>query len=586
MCGIITIHGIDSKKFDQQMIKSMLNALSKRGPDDQDFVRIGNTVLGQTRLSIIDPKNGHQPMRDNANPYTIVFNGEIYDYKKLYDDLKAKGHIFSTNSDTEVILKAYAEYGHDCLHYLQGMFAFAIWDEKNEELFIARDRFGKKPFFYTWKGESFVAASEIKAFFASEIIKGHIDPQAIDDFLRLLYIPPNKSVYSNIEVLPPAHAGIVKNGKLTIWKYWKLEKKESTISYGDAKTEIKNLLDKSVKKRMIADVEIGSLLSGGIDSTLVTAYAQKYSRTPIKTFSIKYGNLINELPYAIQASKTIGTDHHYLNTSSNDLNELRNVIAYFDEPHADSSNFPQHLISKFASSMVKVALSGDGADELFMGYGWYQKYWHTPIYKCSKIFGNPFTTYKKTTEIFSESERQALQKNLIKIPDIFESTLLQGKGNYYDKINICDLLIYLPGQLLTKIDRTSMMNSLEMRTPFLDTALVEFVYNLPLEYKLKKDKSKTILKEILSEIMPVEFVNRKKQGFGAPLMSWIREKSIESELNKLVKEKNHPMYAYLNYNIVVDIIHNRQNLDKSSIQKIWSLLCLGIWFEINAKYHE
>ena len=516
MCGIIAITGKDSYKVTDAIVGNMLKTLSRRGPDDHDFNRIKdqtgtiNAVLGQTRLSIVDLANGHQPMKDNAHHFTIVFNGEIYGYKDLKKELESRGHIFSTNSDTEVILKAYSEYGRDCLNHLDGMFAFALWDGQRNELFIARDRFGKKPLYYTFLDEMFVAASEIKAIFASGLVKGKIDPQALDDFLRLLYIPPNKSVYSNIKVLLPAHAAIVKDSQIETWRYWNLEKSEIAISHDEAKTEIKRLFESSCQKRMVADVEIGSLLSGGVDSTLVTAYAQKYTNKPIKTFSVQYGDLINELPYAKQASKQIGTDHYSLNASSSDLKELKDVIAYFDEPHADSSDFPQHLVSKLASSEVKVALSGHGADELFMGYGWYQKYWHTPRYKLDRIFGNPYSVFKKITQVFSKNERHSLLKDKVSGQDSFEKQTLVNAHDNIDKINRHDLLIYLPGQLLSKVDRTSMMHSLEMRAPFLDTALVEFVYNLPKEFKLNKNENKIILKEILSEIMPREFVYRRK----------------------------------------------------------------------------
>ncbi|MCX6719145.1 MAG: asparagine synthase (glutamine-hydrolyzing) [Candidatus Taylorbacteria bacterium] len=595
MCGIIAITGKDSNKISDGAIKSMLAALSRRGPDDHDFVRLNsetsssNCVLGQTRLSIVDLSGGHQPMKDNRNPYTIVFNGEIYGYKDLRKELESRGHKFSTNSDTEVVLKAYSEFGRECLKHLDGMFAFALWDERKNELFIARDRFGKKPFYYTFQDGMFTAASEIKALFASGLIKGKIDPQAIDDFLRLLYIPPNKSVYSNIKVLLPAHAAIIKKGKIETWRYWNLEKTEIKTTYAEAKAEIKRLFEKSCEKRMIADVEIGSLLSGGVDSTLVTAYAAKYSDKPIKTFSVKYGDLINELLFAKQASEKIGTDHYSLNADATDLTELKNVVAYFDEPHADSSDFPQHLVSKLAASKVKVALSGDGADELFMGYGWYQKYWHTPRYKLDRIFGNPFSTYKKVTEVFSRSERRRLLKTGQPVsigPDEFENEILTGYSDDFDKINRCDLLIYLPGQLLTKVDRTSMMHSLEMRTPFLDTALAEFVYNLPTELKLIRNENKSILKEILGEIMPAEFVNRRKQGFGAPIKEWLQEETITNELDRLIRTENHPMYRYLNREQVKKIIEAKSDLNKSSVQKIWSLLCLGIWFELNQKNFE
>ncbi len=584
MCGIIAITGNNAGTIENGRIDAMLSTLSKRGPDDKGFVREDRAIIGQTRLSIVDIGGGHQPMKDTKNPYTIVFNGEMYGYKDLRGRLELLGHSFSTQSDTEVILKAYAEYGDACLDQLDGMFVFALWDDIKKELFIARDRFGKKPFYYTFIDKTFFGASEIKALFATGKIKGKIDPGALEDYLRLSYIPPNKSIYSNIHVLPPAHVATIKDGNIRMRKYWDLEKKEVSISFVEAKKTIKKLFDLAVQKRMVADVEIGSLLSGGIDSTLVTLYAQKYASHPIKTFAVGYDKGVNELPFALEASKKIGTDHFTLTAQASDIEELRNVIEYFDEPHADSSNFPQHLISKLASTKVKVALSGDGADELFMGYGWYQKYWNTPLYK--KIFENPFSSYRKMVEVFDRKERAVLIKKRTLIEDEFESLATSGAVDSFDKINRYDLKIYLPGQLLTKIDRTSMMHSLEVRSPFLDTALVEFVYNLPWKFKINKTENKIILKDILSEIMPKDFVYRRKQGFGAPIVDWLKEKVLQDEIHKILTDNAHPMYKYLDRETVRKIIEKKDRYTKSSIRKIWSILCLGIWFELHYKDHE
>ncbi len=580
MCGILAITGKKTNDIKDAMISDMLVSLAKRGPDDKGFLRIGNTVVGQTRLSIVDLATGHQPMRDNKHPYTVVFNGEIYGYKDVRRKLETQGHIFSTTSDTEVILKAYAEYGQKCVDHLDGMFVFTIWDESKQELFIARDRFGKKPFYYTWKDDVFFGASEIKALFATGLIKGKIDPEAVDNYLQLMYIPPYKTIYSNINTLPPAHAGIVRDGKCTTWRYWQLKDKPIQITYDDAKTEIKRLFDDAVQKRMVADVEIGSLLSGGVDSTLVTAYAQKYTKRPIKTFSISYDKYIDELPYAKQASEKIGTDHYSLNASSDLTHELEKIIDYMDEPHADSSDFPQHLISEFAASKVKVALSGDGADELFMGYGWYWKYWHTRKITRLKnmIFSNQFKEHLRHVEVFSKKDRLNLWKNPIR-------PCAEMDEKKFKSINLFDLSIYLPGQLLTKIDRTSMMHSLEVRSPFLDYRLAEFVYNLPEKYKMDKKNGKIILKDILAEIMPKEFVYRRKQGFGAPITEWLKEEKIKKYIHDKLGD-NATIYSVFKEEEVKEIIKKFYNGKDNLCYKIWSLLCLELWFEKHKKYHE
>lgn len=583
MCGIIAIAGKKVSGIENSVIEEMLSCLSKRGPDEKAYVKLDNVILGQTRLSIVDIGGGKQPMKDSEHPLTLVFNGEIYDYKETRRKLEKHGHIFKTQSDTEVILKAYAQYGRKCVDHLDGMFAFALWDEAQQELFIARDRFGKKPFYYTFIDNTFFGASEIKSIFKTGLAKGNIDPQAINDYLRLLYIPPWKTIYSNIHTLPPASAGIVKNGNIETWKYWQLDKKTLTISYDDAKKEIKKLFNDAVRKRMIADVEIGSLLSGGVDSTIVTAYAAQYSNQPIKTFAVGFGIHKNELPYALEASKKIQTDHHTLVTEKVDINELKKVIAYFDEPHADSSNFPQHLVSKLASSKVKVALSGDGADELLMGYGWYQKHWHTPFLK--RLLSNPFSSYKKVTEVFSKSERKLLLKKKVHELDEVEKSILDKKRNPFDKINTYDLSVYLPGQLLTKVDRTSMMHSLEIRSPFLDTKLAEFVYNLPIEYKISKTENKIILKDILAETFPKEFVYRRKQGFGAPMHDWLQDPDLQEEIVKITKDDKHPIYTHLNKEVLKKILEKKE-YDKYSIQKVWSIICLAFWFELHQQDYE
>ena len=321
MCGIIAITGDRTSEITDITIDNMLSSLSRRGPNDRGSLRINNTILGMTRLSIVDLSTGDQPMTDNKYPHTIVFNGEIYGYKDIRKKLETSGHIFKTNSDTEVILKAYAQYGQKCVDHLDGMFAFTIWDEDKKELFIARDRFGKKPFYYSWIKNTFFGASEIKTLFASGLMKGKISRQALDNYLEHMYIPPWKTIYSNIHTLQPAHAGIIRNGKIHTWKYWQINKHHIDIPYDDAKIEIKRLFNNAVQKRMIADVEIGSLLSGGVDSTLVTSCAQKHSAKPIKTFSFGYGKYKNELPFALEASQKIGTEHYTLVTDGNNIEE-------------------------------------------------------------------------------------------------------------------------------------------------------------------------------------------------------------------------------------------------------------------------
>lgn len=583
MCGIIGIIGKNIQKTDTSKISLMLDSLSKRGPDDKGTLIFPNCILGQTRLSIIDLETGHQPMKDTKTDNTITFNGEIYNYKELRESLIKKGYTFSTNSDTEVILKAYAEYGNDCVKHLDGMFAFVIWNEKTQELFMARDRFGQKPLYYAFDAHNnFIFASEIKALFKADI-KGEIDYEAIDNYLALMYIPPWKSVYKNIHTLPPAHCASLIDNNLTKKRYWSIPNEPiKNVSYEEAKKHTKMLLEKAVEKRMIADVEIGALLSGGVDSTLVSAYAgQSSQQSPLKTFSIGYEGYINEFPYAKEASDKIGTEHYTLQAKSELIGELEKVIAYMNEPHADSSNFPQHIISELASSKVKVALSGDGADELFMGYGWHSKYFNVRkiIQLKNFLFSNQFKEHLKHISVFRKNERRKLWKNSNVINDDIEGEAVKNiKKNDIKKINLFDLTTYLPGQLLTKIDRASMMHSLEIRSPFLDHKLAEYVYNLPLEYKMNKKIGKIILKDILSEIMPKEFVYRRKQGFGAPVGEWLKTDKMKRFVFEILGDTA-SIYDFLKKEEIIKLIDRFYRYNDDSVHyQIWTLLCLELWF--------
>lgn len=584
MCGILAVTGPKISGVSDEAINGALRTLAHRGPDGAHAVRLPSSILGQTRLSIIDLATGDQPMHDNENGNVITFNGEIYNYKELRAELEQKGHIFTTNSDTEVILKTYAEYEDACPEHLDGMFTFVLWDATQERIFFARDRFGKKPLYYAEQDGTFYFASEIKALKALGIT-GVLDPVAIDSYLGLMYVPPWRSIYSNIHPILPGHCGSIEDGKLTTRSYWSLPEEPIRITYEEAKEETRRLLKESVRKRMLAaDVEVGSFLSGGVDSTLVTAYAAEHVSSPIKTFSVGYGTYINELPYAKEASERIGTDHYVLQANGSLIDEFEKVIAYFDEPHADSSDFPQHLVSELAGSKVKVALSGDGADELFLGYGWYWKYWNTTkIERLKNTFlSNPFQEYLKSVTFIDAPTRARLWKERPTTTDTPDTLIGSMSGNGMHKINRYDLTTYLPGQLLTKVDRAGMMHSLEVRCPFLDRDLAAFVYNLPEEYKSDKRQGKIILKDILTEIMPKDFVYRRKQGFGAPVLQWLWEPAFEAYLRTELENPNSGLYTFLKYEAVGDLIERFYTTkDDQPYYQLWILLTLSVWLRLH-----
>lgn len=555
----------------------MLETLRQRGPDDEGLARFPRCLLGHTRLSIIDLSSGHQPMKDDQQDVVIVFNGEIYNYLQLKKELETRGHRFHTTSDTEVILKAYETFGEDCVTHLDGMFAFAIWDCGRESLFLARDRFGKKPLYYAFdKQGNLLFASEIKTLFSSGRIRGELDYGAMDNYLALRYVLPDRTIYRNVFTLLPGECATFRDGRLSKRVYWRLERRPLKITYDEAKEEVRRLFTEAVRKRLVGDVEVGSFLSGGIDSTLVTAYAQQLSSHPLKTFALRYGDHINELPYAEAASRRIGTDHQTLLAGEDDMESLERSLAYYDEPHAESSDFPQSLLSECASRKVKVALSGDGADEVFMGY---PRYWNFNRLPPHARPPDPFVSFIREITIFWPEERRKLWgANGSCVTQFLDPGMLRRESNPIARINSFDLTTHLQGQYIIKIDRMSMMHSLEVRSPLLDYQLAEFAFGLPMEYKRDGNNGgKRMLKELLAEIMPAGFVSRKKQGFGAPLLRWLKSERMAKYVRATISEKAclHEFLEKQEVNRVISRFY--VNGDHTYNRKVWSLLCLELW---------
>jgi len=576
MCGIIAISGVnlDIKKYDTD---SMLKAIRQRGPDSTGVMRFPHCFLGHQRLSIIDIGKGAQPMQ--SKNLSITFNGEIYNYRNLKSELSKEGFVFETNSDTEVILKAYQKWGYDCVKKLDGMFAFAIWDNDKEELFFARDRIGKKPLFYCFdeQKKEILISSEIKSLVASKVFIPKIDYSSIDNYLRVMYIPPWKTVYKNIHQLSPAHYALYKNGVMTITRYWQLVYKPAHIPYEDAKNEVHRLLINAVNKRLISsDTEVGSFLSGGVDSSLVTIIASKLPSWTLKTFAVSYSGH-DELPFAKQVSEKINSELFSIEINQANMSELETVVEYFDEPHADTSDFPQHLISKLASEKLKVVLSGDGADEIFLGYKWHNKGTHEDL----------FDQRINAICVFDDESRKELwgtdkySNNDIVLPEVFV-----GLDNDVKKVEIFDLTSHLPGQILTKVDRASMMHSLEVRCPFLDIELIEYVFNLPYEYKVTTSSQKHILREILSLYMPRDFSFRKKQGFGSPIWEWMNNENVKKYIyNKLGQTA--VIRQFLNGDVIdkyVSHLYTESPKHERAYQRVWVLLCLELWAKNNQQY--
>lgn len=580
MCGIIGVIGL--KEPTERLLAASIDSLAHRGPEDQGTLLFPRAALGHTRLSFIDlSPSGHQPMRDTAQDIAITFNGEIYNYKVLRAALEKKGHVFSTHSDTEVILKSYIEYGEKCPDYLEGQFAFAIWDNKAESLFLARDRFGEKPLYVARVGNTLIFGSEIKALLATGLVKPDIDPVSIDNYLTLLYVPPWRSMYKNITPLKPAHRAVWNNNIYTEERYWQLTKEESKDSFEDAAQKVRTILTSAVRASMVADVEVGAFLSGGTDSSLVVRLAQQESSRPLKTFSAGFEGFIDELPYAQEIATLAGTDHHAAHMKDDLVATFLAVSKYFDEPFGDSSNVPTSLIATLARKQVKVALSGDGGDELFYGYGHYTRHNHLPKVQTLLNFVSGLDPYhyytKNLLQQFSVRERMRLLKDpsaLERDPTIHVD--LAQAETPLEKINLIDFYLSLPGDMLTKVDRASMMHSLEVRSPFLNHHLAHYAYNLPAHYKTDGRRGKIILEKAFGDLLPPGFFTRKKQGFGAPVKNWLMKPEFRELIDEWFTQDAH-IGAYLNIEVVTNYIQRFYGGDTSLQYKVWSLLALEAW---------
>lgn len=577
MCGIIGIAGKNAQAHTDALVRAV-PTLSKRGPDSQAHVVLDGAVLGHTRLSIIDLATGAQPMQDEQS--TITFNGEIFNYQELRRELEKKGHHFSTSSDTEVILKAYKEYGDRCPEYLDGQFAFAIWDSKRKRLFMARDRFGEKPFFYSQQNDLLVFGSEIKALSATGLVSSELDRTSLDNYLALYFIPPWRSIYRDITPLLPAHRAVFENGTLTTERYWSFKHASvGALSYEDAALQVRDMLSASVKSRMIADVEVGVFLSGGIDSSIVTALARSHTSTSLKSFSAGFDEFRNELPYAREVAAHVGTDHYERNIPVS-LEDITAVTRYYDEPLGDSSNVPTALISQLAREKVTVALSGDGGDELFFGYGHYRAHWQLPAHKklLAQVLGyTPDRLFKRShLTMFSVGERQRLWKDAGAIErDPASHVDLSEAETPLQRLNLLDFYLKLPGDMLTKVDRSSMMHSLEVRSPFLNHELAQFAFNLPDDYKTSHTHGKIILEKAFSDLLPSTVFSRKKQGFGAPVKDWLKAEPIRTAFMDMLKD---PRCAeYLDVDALRTYSEDFYRGNTALGYKLWMLFALELW---------
>jgi asparagine synthase (glutamine-hydrolysing) len=562
MCGICGKLSFDrAASVSPALIKSMSDAMVHRGPDDEGGYVRGPVGLGFRRLSIIDLGGGHQPLSNEDGSVWIVFNGEIYNYQELRRFLVAKGHIFQTQSDTEVIVHLYEELGETCVERLRGMFAFAIWDDRNQSLFLARDRVGIKPLYYRHSRDSFVFASEIKAILADPDFDAEVSPPMIDRFLTFYYTPGDQTLFGNIYKLLPGHTMSVRAGVARIRQYWDLDFTPSCLSLRDAEAQLLSLLEESVRLHMISDVPVGFLLSGGVDSTAMLGFAAGKTDRPISSYTIGFSDpgVTDERPYARIAARLYNSEHHEMTIAATDFADfLPKYVWHMEEPVCEPPAVALFYVSKLAKAFVKVLISGEGGDEAFAGYSnyrsllWLDQIKQLPSILSRSVFAgmslldaSRFAKYRALSgwslqdsyysrtstplNFFNRSYLELYSSDFARSVDKQAST--QPVSQYLRNANANDSLAkmlytdtktWLPDDLLIKADKMTMANSVELRVPFLDHKVLEFAASLPSNFKVHGWTTKYIVKKTLNGRVPKKIVNRKKTGFPVPYEKWLR----------------------------------------------------------------
>jgi asparagine synthase (glutamine-hydrolysing) len=624
MCGIAGLAYLDgSRDVDKNTIIGMARLLAHRGPDEEGFYVKKNVGLGFRRLSIIDLKTGHQPLSNEDGSVWIVFNGEIYNFIELRKNLEAQGHQFKTNTDTEVIVHLFEQKGGDCVRYLRGMFAFAIYDDRGKKLFCARDRFGIKPFYYHLDSDKFQFGSELKVVPRSDRNRKEINLSALDDYFAYGHILGEKTIYKDTKKLRPGHVlelDLVKK-EHKIWRYWDIQF-EPDYSKNEKEwcEEIDSALTESVEEHLVSDVPLGAFLSGGIDSSSVVALMSRAAREPVKTFSIGFKEQsFNELAFAKEIAKLYKTEHHERLVEPESVDLLPKLVEAFDEPFADSSAIPTYYVSQFAREYVKVVLSGDGGDELFAGYNWYTNakilfkssilphlingvLWRS-LYQVipSAAFGKGISYHLSKEKnllgahftVFTQPERQNLYKpdfwrEIKETPaELYKEEILRrsASSDFLSQLQSLDMRTYLVDDILTKVDRASMQNSLEVRVPILDHKFAELIFKIPSGLKLKGYQKKYIFKKAMSQYLPQRVICHKKQGFALPLSLWFK-KELRSYIYDRLTSNGARVSEYLNPGYVRTVMNNHLKGMRDLNEKIWTILFLDAWLEKTAKHDK
>jgi asparagine synthase (glutamine-hydrolysing) len=630
MCGITGIFAFNEiGRINMIHLSNATNSLSRRGPDNRGTFISHFVGLGHNRLSIIDlTSEGNQPMKDSTGRYTIVYNGEIYNYKALSKELEGTGVNFNSATDTEVLLNLFIHYKEKCLEKLNGFFAFAIYDSEEDTIFLARDRYGIKPLIYYQDEDKFIFASEMKSILQYAIDK-NIDLTSLYAYLQLNYIPAPETIFQNVKKLMPGHFMKIKKGNVEIEEWYKIPYDPSglnpeSLSYEQQKEKLSSLMDEAVRMRLVADVPVGTFLSGGIDSSVITAIATRHTQK-LNTFSIGYKDepFFDETRYAMLVAKKYNTAHTVFPLSNDDLYEhLFDILDYLDEPFADSSAIPVYILSKHTKKVASVALSGDGADELFSGYNkhaatyravkgglavniakWLLPVWRQMPKSRNNKLSNVFRQLEKFGEgckmenaerywrwailtsddqakrIFSTSTKEMLDQQEF---EARKKHILRHikKDSSINDILYTDMELVLPNDMLTKVDLMSMANGLEVRVPFLDKEIVKFAFELPEESKINAEIKKRIVQDTFRDLLPPELYRRPKHGFEVPLLKWFRRELKPLITDDLLSEDLINRQGIFNYDEILKLKIKLFSPNPGDIHaRIWGLIVFQWWWK-------
>ncbi len=623
MCGIVGFVNSNSRAANRELLERMNACIVHRGPDEDGFFVHENVALAMRRLAIIDLAGGQQPIFNRDKSSVIVFNGEIYNFQEIKKDLESRGHEFYTNSDTEIIVHLYDEYGADCVQYLRGMFAFAIWDFRDQSLFLARDRVGKKPILYSHQANGdLIFGSEFTALLAHPSISREVDFEAIDSYLSYLCVPAPQTAFKQIRKLEPAHWLRWKNGKIEMRRYWQPDfSKKIKISEAEAIEETTRIVREATKLRLISEVPLGAFLSGGVDSSTVVALMAQESSQPVKTFSIGFEEQdFSELKYAKRVAEHVGAEYNEFIVRPNALEVLPTLVEHYGEPYADSSAIPTYYVAKETRKFVTVALNGDGGDESFAGYERHaamkiaEIYHRFPEFARKLLIEKPINLFP-TSELKKSRVRDAKRflqaaslpkteryfrwmstfnrdaKRELYTREFSETIAAQNPSSFMDKwfgaangsgildaTLLTDQMTYLPNDLLVKVDIASMANSLEARSPFLDHKVIEFAASLPENLKMQRFETKSLLKKVAAKLVPKEVVYRRKMGFGVPIGNWFRGEMKDFVRGVLLSEKSLKR-GIAKPEMIEKYVNEHTNGERDHTFQVWTLLMLELWFQ-------